>query len=84
MNGGSDIAPATIERAVRQCYPGRAAEIDFSTLQPMDSGFVSDALEQRRADALWTALRHDGSGETIIHVEFQGGSLWHMALRMAV
>ena len=34
--------PSTIERAVRQAYPGRAAGIDFPTLQPLDSGLVSD------------------------------------------
>lgn len=77
--------PATIERAVHFCYPDRASDIDFSTLEPMDSGLVSDVLEQRRADALWRARRHDGTGEeTIIHLEFQGRSLWHMAVRMAV
>ena len=76
--------PATIERAVRFSYPNRAAGIDFATLEPMDSGLVSDALEQRRADALWKARCRDGTGEVIIHLEFQGRSLWHMTVRMAV
>lgn len=76
--------PSTIERALRLTYPDRVADIDASTLESMDSGLVSDALEQRRADALWKARYLDGTGEVIIHLEFQGRSVWHMAVRMAV
>ena len=76
--------PVTIERLVRAHAPERAAVIDFSTLEKIDSELVGEALVRRYPDMLWRARRLDGTGDVVVNLEFQGRQDRFMAVRIAI
>jgi len=56
--------------------------VDFSTLQPYKSSFVSDRLRKRRSDVVWRVRLHDEWLYVFIVLEFQSKPDTFMALRV--
>jgi len=56
--------------------------VDFSTLQPYKSSFVSDRLRKRRSDVVWRVGLQDEWLYVFIVLEFQSKPDTFMALRV--
>ena len=76
--------PAAIESVVRRYASEHAQDIDFSALEELNPELVGEALVRRYPDMLWAARTHDGSGQVLILLEFQGAHDPLMALRIAI
>ncbi len=78
--------PQTVEELVRGFLPPDWVErLDFSTLERVGNGFVSDDLRERQSDVLWR-MRWKGEGREWFYLylllEFQSTSYPFMAVRM--
>ena len=69
---------------MRRYAPKDAEEIDFATLEELNTELVGEALVRRYPDMLWTARSTDGSGQVVILLEFQATQDPLMPLRIAI
>ena len=78
--------PAIIEEILRRFVPAPwVSELDFSTLQPMPTDFVSLRGEKRESDILWRVRHGENENDwffVFILMELQSKVLRFMALRL--
>ena len=75
--------PRLVEDLLRAHVPGRwVRQVDFGTLRPMPTEYVSRAGDRRFGDVLWVASLRDGR-RVMMMIELQSGVDGNMAARMA-
>ena len=69
---------------MRRYAPKDAEEIDFATLEELNTELVGEALVRRYPDMLRTVRSTDGSSQVVILLEFQATQDPLMSLRIAI
>jgi len=76
--------PEMVESLLREFVPSKYLEgIQFETLAPLKSDFVSDKLQKRFADSVWKVKCGGVTHFILVHLEFQSTVDTWMAVRMA-